>query len=86
VSVKRLKVKVLYFGPARDATGSAEEFVLLANPAFLQDLVSEVLKNHEDLDKMKITLKVAVNKEVVGTNVELHHGDEIAFLPAVAGG
>ncbi len=84
--MKRLKVKVLYFGPAQEATGSAEEFVLLANPAFLQDLVSEVLKNHDDLDKMKITLQVAVNGEVVGTNVQLHHGDEIALLPPVAGG
>ncbi len=84
--MKRLKVKVLYFGPAQEATGSAEEFVLLGNPAFLQDLVGEVLKNHDDLDKMKITLKVAVNGEVVGTNVQLHHGDEIAFLPPVAGG
>ncbi len=84
--MKRLKVKVLYFGPAQEAAGSAEEFVLLANPAFLQDLVSEVLKNHDDLDKMKITLQVAVNGEVVSTNVELHHGDEIAFLPPVAGG
>lgn len=84
--MKRLKVKVLYFGPAQEATGSAEEFVLVGNPAFLHDLVSEILKNHEELDKLKVILKVAVNKEVVDTNVELHHGDEIAFLPPVAGG
>lgn len=84
--MKRLKVKVLYFGPAQEATGSAEEFVLLGNPSFLQDLISEILKNHEELDKMNVVLKAAVNKEVVDTNVELHHGDEIAFLPPVAGG
>ncbi|MBI2648928.1 MAG: MoaD/ThiS family protein [Thaumarchaeota archaeon] len=29
---------------------------------------------------------MGTNKEVVDTNVELHHGDEIAFLPPVAGG
>ena len=84
--MKRLKVKVLYFGPAQEAAGGAEELVLLGNPAFLQDLVNEILKSHEDLDKMKIALKMAVNEEVVDTNVELHHGDEVAILPPVAGG
>lgn len=84
--VKKLKVKVRYFGPAHEATGNTEEFVLLSNPAFLEDLTNEVLKNHEDLQKMRSTMKVAVNSEIVEANVELSHGDEIAFLPPVAGG
>lgn len=84
--VERLRVKALYFGPAQEATGSTEESVLLSNPAFLEDLINEVLKNHEDLTKMRSTMKIAVNSEIVEANVEIYHGDEIAFLPPVAGG
>lgn len=81
-----IRVKVLYFGMARDAAGSGEEQLTFSIPASVDDLLSEAEKRHGGLGRLRKLIRVAVNEELVNGRVSLHDGDVVAVLPPVAGG
>lgn len=81
-----INVRVLYFGQAREASGASEEMVALRAPALLADLVKQAESKHERLARLNRTMRVAVNSELAAYEHPLADGDEVAFLPAVAGG
>jgi molybdopterin converting factor subunit 1 len=79
-------VSVLYFAQAREAAGTGQEAIALPLPGTIEELLSRALKEHPGLVKMKGSIRVAVNFELVDGGTELRDGDEVAFLPPVAGG
>jgi molybdopterin converting factor subunit 1 len=81
-----ITVRVLYFGQAREASGASEESITLRAPASLAELVEQAKSKHERLAKLDKTMRIAVNSEFTGFGHPLANGDEVAFLPAVAGG
>ena len=80
------RVKVLYFGQARDASGTTGEEISLPAPASLHDLVRIAETRHRALTKLNKTTRMAVNAELARNDRGLDDGDEVAFLPPVAGG
>jgi molybdopterin converting factor subunit 1 len=81
-----IRVKVLYFGQARDASGLAEEEFSLPDRASVQTLLQAANSKHSSLVKMNKSMKLALNEEIARGTERLNEGDIVAFLPPVAGG
>ena len=81
-----IRVKVLYFGQARDAVGASSEDVTLPSASSVRTLIHESNKAHAKLVPVSGAIRVAVNEEVADEDDSLADGDVVAFLPPVAGG
>ena len=81
-----IRVKVLYFGQAKEAAGRAEEDFSLPSASSVTTLVSRSMSAHRRLDAMSGAMRIAVNEEIAGGDDRLADGDVVAFLPPVAGG
>jgi len=81
-----IRVRVLYFGQAREAAGKKEEEFTLPNASSVETLVGLSLRTHRGLRGMHGAMRFAVNEEVAGEANRLANGDVVAFLPPVAGG
>ncbi len=81
-----MKVKVLFFGPARDWTGFDREDLAIRDGATLDDLWRDYEGRFSRLGEMNGALVAAVNQEVADRSRILRDGDEVAFLPPVSGG
>ncbi len=71
---------------ARDAAGGGEEQLSFSGPVSVSDLLSEAEKKHHGLARLRKMVRVAVNEELIDSEVSLHDGDVVAVLPPVAGG
>jgi molybdopterin converting factor subunit 1 len=85
-AVPPIRVKVLYFGQAREAAGRGEEDFSLPGASSVLTLVSLSTKAHQKLQGMSSAMRFAVNEEIAGEGDRLADGDVVAFLPPVAGG
>jgi molybdopterin converting factor subunit 1 len=81
-----IRVRLLFFGQARDAAGSSEEEFALSGRASTDRLIASAVAKHPKLGRMRGTLQVAVNEEIVKGDEPLKEGDVVALLPPVAGG
>jgi len=81
-----IRVKVLYFGQAKEAAGRGEEEFSLPSASSVTTLLGRSVKAHQRLQGMSSAMRFAVNEEVAGEDDRLADGDVVAFLPPVAGG
>jgi molybdopterin synthase catalytic subunit len=81
-----MRVTVKLFGAVREAVGEKELSVQLAPGASVADLRRLLARDHAVFDRFGGRLAVAVNLETAAEGAGLHDGDEVAFLPPVAGG
>ncbi|HYO62123.1 MAG TPA: molybdopterin converting factor subunit 1 [Pyrinomonadaceae bacterium] len=83
----RVRLRVLFFGAAREAAGSDELTLEVAAPATAADAFEEVLTRLPALRRFGRSLLVAVNQEYARSrDVEVKDGDELALFPPVSGG
>jgi molybdopterin synthase catalytic subunit len=81
-----MHVRVKLFGSVREETGRKEFDVALPAGAQIADLRALLGRDHPIFDRYGDRLRVSVNYEFAGEDRELSEGDEVAFLPPVAGG
>ncbi len=81
-----IRVRVLYFGQAREAAGRAEEEFSLPGGSSVALLAGRAVKAHSRLRGMPRAMRFAVNEEIATDGRTLSDGDVVAFLPPVAGG
>ena len=81
-----MRVNLLYFASFRDAAGRAEETRELPEGARVADLWKSVSSGIPLMAAYPAMPPAAVNHQYVSAETELHDGDEVAFLPPVAGG
>jgi MoaE-MoaD fusion protein len=81
-----IKVRVLFFGGARDAAGREEIDVALNSPANTESARSQILSRYPELQRFGNSLLLAVNQEYAQPEREIHDGDELALFPPVSGG
>ncbi|HEY6189166.1 MAG TPA: molybdopterin converting factor subunit 1 [Pyrinomonadaceae bacterium] len=83
---QRLRVRVLFFGAAREIAGSAELELELQAPSRATSALEEVLSRYPELRRFGRSLLLAVNQEYAREDLELREGDELALFPPVSGG
>jgi len=84
---RRVRVRVLFFGAARETTGSAELELELRAPASAASAMEEMLVRYPGLRRFGRSLLLAVNQEYArGEDTEVREGDELALFPPVSGG
>jgi molybdopterin synthase catalytic subunit len=81
-----MQVTVKWFGPLREATGTKELGVRLPDGARLRDLAALLAREHAGFRALASRLRAAVNQQLAEGDAALADGDEVAFLPPVAGG
>jgi molybdopterin converting factor subunit 1 len=81
-----VKVRVLFFASFREAMGRDEEPRTLPDGARVRDLWSEMAAVVPLFARFPSMPPAAVNLEYADGDRRLADGDEVAFLPPVAGG
>lgn len=79
-------VTALFFAAYRDLVGSRELPVELPDGATVADLVTSLRERGAPFDRLPPEPAVAVNRSYAAHADTLRAGDEVAFIPPVAGG
>lgn len=79
-------VRSLFFAQYRDYAGADEIAVELPEAASVADLVERLRARAAGLRKLPARPVVAVNMDYAPLSTALRDGDEVAFIPPVAGG
>jgi len=81
-----LKIKLLFFAVLRDIVGTSEDVIELPDGARAGDVWERLRDEHAVLHDYIQPPMIAVNESYVGADELLRDGDELAFIPPVAGG
>ena len=81
-----MKVRLLYFAVLRDITGKSEEVIELPDGTRAQEIWNRLRSRHNQLAGYERPPMTAVNESYVSADEQLRDGDEVAFIPPVAGG
>ena len=81
-----MKVDVLYFAVLRERTRLDHEAVELPPGASVTDARAAIAARHPSVAPLLSQVQIAVNRAVATDAQPLAEGDELAFLPPVAGG
>lgn len=81
-----MQVKLLYFAVLRDIIGKRESEVTLAEGTRARDVWQLLRSGHTGLARYEQPPMVAINETWASPDDALHDGDELAFIPPVAGG
>ncbi len=81
-----MKIQLLLFGSLRESVGESRLEVELADGATVATLRTWLAERSEIVEKLGDRLAASINMEVADADDVLEDGDEVAFLPPVAGG
>ena len=81
-----IKVRVLFFGAARDAVGEEQIEVELESPINAGGARAKLLSDYPSLQRFGNSLLFAVNQQYAQSDREIFAGDELAVFPPVSGG
>jgi sulfur-carrier protein len=82
----RVKVRLLFFAVLRDITGRSEAELDLAGGTRAREVWQQLRAQHAKLADYVQPPLTAINQCYESPDAELHDGDELAFIPPVAGG
>ena len=81
-----MKVRLLLFAVLRDITGKSEAELSLRDGATAADVWQSLRQEYPKLANYNHPPLVAVNESYAKADTLLREGDELAFIPPVAGG
>ena len=81
-----MRVRLLFFAVLRDITGKSEDQIDVPDGTRAADVWNRLRQNHHELARYERPPMAAVNESYVAADQILHDGDELAFIPPVAGG
>ncbi|MGB7924758.1 MAG: molybdenum cofactor biosynthesis protein MoaE [Pyrinomonadaceae bacterium] len=82
-----IRVRVLFFGAAREIAGETEVELRVRAPATSASAFEEIMTNYPELRRYGRSLLFAINQEYAReTGREVREGDELAVFPPVSGG
>jgi MoaE-MoaD fusion protein len=81
-----MTVRILFFGPLREITGTSEDTLDCQPGDTLASLFDRYIAKYPRIADMRESIVLARNRELLPSTATLSHGDEVAFLPPVSGG
>jgi len=81
-----IKVRLLLFAVLRDIVGKSSIDLDLAEGSRPLDVWEELRRQHRALDAYEVPPLTAINETYAQADTVLRAGDELAFIPPVAGG
>jgi len=81
-----MRVRLLLFAVLRDITGTAETDLTLPEGSRPRDVWQSLRAQHSQLAGYETPPMSAINESYVSADQPLADGDELAFIPPVAGG
>lgn len=81
-----MRIRVYFFGLYREFAGSDELMLELPESATVATAVQSLRSRGDGLTRLPEVPSVAVNEVYAHIDAPLADGDELAFLPPVAGG
>jgi molybdopterin converting factor subunit 1 len=86
VNHKQIKIRVLFFGAAKDLVGAGTVDLSLNFPATTASAFEKLVARFPDLKRFGRSLLIAVNQEYANADQDLQDNDELAVFPPVSGG
>jgi molybdopterin converting factor subunit 1 len=84
--MRAMKVRLLFFAVLRDIAGSDERELSLQEGATAADVWQSLRATYTKLADYTQPPMVAINETYASPDAVLRDGDELAFIPPVAGG
>lgn len=81
-----MTIRSLFFASYKDLAGTGELVLTLPASSTVADLVAQLRASSRTLALLPASPAVAVNMTYAALETQLQHGDEVAFIPPVAGG
>lgn len=81
-----VKVRLLFFAVLRDVAGTDERTLDLAEGTTARAVWQSLRREYPKLDGYTEPPMTAINEEYAAPDTALRDGDELAFIPPVAGG
>lgn len=81
-----MRVRLLFFAVLRDITGKSGTDIEVAPGTRAADIWQTLRSNHPELASYERPPMVAINEAYADPGSLLDEGDELAFIPPVAGG
>ncbi|HUP44559.1 MAG TPA: MoaD/ThiS family protein [Thermoanaerobaculia bacterium] len=81
-----MKVRLLYFAVLKDITGKSETELTLTDGTRAADVWTSIRQQHVQLAGYEQPPLIAINQAYARPETLLRDGDELAFIPPVAGG
>lgn len=81
-----MKVIIKYFAIYEEILGKKEETAQVGDQMTVEELFKEILKDHPLCHEYLRSTLFAVNQKYTSKDCKLKEGDQIAFIPPVAGG
>ena len=81
-----MNVRLLFFAVLRDITGSDQRELILDEGTCARDVWQSLRETHAKLADYVQPPMIAINETYAAPDTILHDGDELAFIPPVAGG
>ena len=84
--MRPMKVRLLFFAVLRDIAGSDERELALAEGTTAGEVWESLRRSYAKLAEYTQPPMVAINESYAAADAVLRDGDELAFIPPVAGG
>lgn len=81
-----MRVTVRLFARLRDIAGAAEVRRDIPSGSTIRTVWTDLAREYPDMARYERSMSSALNADYARMDVEVHEGDEIAFLPPVSGG
>ena len=81
-----MKVRLLYFAVLRDITGQSESDLEVPDGSRPREVWLRLRQSYAKLASYEQPPMAAINESYASPDAILHEGDELAFIPPVAGG
>ena len=81
-----MNVRLLYFAVLRDITGTSEAEVSLSEGVRAGEVWQDLRGRYAQLAEYRKPPMIAINETYASPDTILRDGDELAFIPPVAGG
>ena len=80
-----VRVKASYFQMPQ-IVEVKEEYFVLQSPAYFSDLLAQVTEKHPSMSQMIPTMMILIDGVPASKGSPVRDGDEVDFIPAIAGG